>query len=106
MVVRTRDGDRGYDVITPFHTEVNAKTGGLQGIFVNRGRIPIEYKDSKIHHNTSPNVIMEIEGVLNISEGADRLGNEPTEVKDDTVHNHIRIDCQQFIQRVDLENKE
>ena len=29
MVTRTRDGDRGYDVITPLYTDVNGKTGGL-----------------------------------------------------------------------------
>jgi cytochrome oxidase assembly protein ShyY1 len=29
MVNRTRDGDRGYDVITPLYTDVNGKTGGL-----------------------------------------------------------------------------
>ena len=46
LIQRTRDGDRGYEVISPLYTRVDAKTGDLHGLFVNRGRIPYEYRDS------------------------------------------------------------
>ncbi len=71
MVQRTRDGDRAYEVITPLYEKVNKKTGDLTGIFVNRGRIPYNYKDSKMHH-TQANEITEIEGCLFESEGFDK----------------------------------
>jgi len=42
---------------------------------VNRGRLPYEYKDSKMHL-TPPNQIEEVIGVLFSSEGAGMLGAE------------------------------
>lgn len=71
FVSRTRDGDRAYEVITPLYTRVEKKTGDLHGIIVNRGRIPFEYKDSKMHL-TPPNQEQEVEGVLFYSEGEDQ----------------------------------
>ena len=52
----------------------------------------MDYRDSKIHHNTSKNEISEIEGVLCLSEGSDKFV-KPVESNDDLIHNHIRIDC-------------
>lgn len=60
------------------------KTSGFKGIFVNRGRIPVEYKESKMHL-TAPNEEQAIEGVLMYSERDEKQ----------TVNNnsgHIRID--------------
>ena len=80
FISRTRDGERAYEVLTPLYTKVDKKTGDLHGIIVNRGRIPYEYKDSKMHH-TPPNVEQEVEGVLMYSEGEDQYSREKTEDK-------------------------
>lgn len=45
------------------------KSGKLQGLLINRGRIPFEYKDSKMHH-TEPDKESEVEGCIFYSEGA------------------------------------
>ena len=50
MIQRTVKGDTGLEIITPLYTGVDKKTGHLTGLLVNRGRIPYEYKDSKMHH--------------------------------------------------------
>lgn len=60
-------GDRGLEIITPLYTGVD-KEGRLQGLLVNRGRIPYEYKESKMHH-TPANQETEVEGVIFYSEG-------------------------------------
>jgi cytochrome oxidase assembly protein ShyY1 len=65
LVARTRHDDRGFEVITPLYTDV--RNGKLQGLFVNRGRIPIEYQHLKMHL-TPPNEVTEVEGILMYSE--------------------------------------
>ena len=35
--------------MAPLYTGVDDETGNLKGIMVNRGRIPFDYKDSKLH---------------------------------------------------------
>ena len=66
-VSRTRHEERGYEIITPMFTSVDKKTGQMSGIFVNRGRIPMEYKDYNMHQNTGKGSV-EVEGVLMYSE--------------------------------------
>ena len=56
-------------MLVPFFTGVDEKTGMLQGILVNRGRIPYEYKDSKMHH-TPADTKEEITGLIFNSEGS------------------------------------
>jgi cytochrome oxidase assembly protein ShyY1 len=53
MIQRTVKGDSALEIITPLYTSIDEKTGNLQGILVNRGRIPYEYKDSGMHHTSS-----------------------------------------------------
>ncbi len=53
MIQRTVKGDSALEIITPLYTSIDDKTGNLQGILVNRGRIPYEYKDSGMHHTSS-----------------------------------------------------
>ena len=53
FIQRTRDGDRGYEILTPLYMNVDKKTGNLNGMMVNRGRIPYEYRDSKMHWTSS-----------------------------------------------------
>jgi cytochrome oxidase assembly protein ShyY1 len=72
MVQRTRDGERAYEVITPLYEKVDKSTGDLTGIFINRGRIPVEYKDSKMHL-TPANELSDVEGCLFESEGFDQF---------------------------------
>lgn len=50
MIQRTVGGNRGYEIITPMFTGIDSATGQLQGLLVNRGRIPYDYKDSGMHH--------------------------------------------------------
>ena len=69
LVQRTVRGEQGYEILTPMFTGVDQDTGVLQGIFVNRGRIPYEYKDSKMHH-TPADTKEEVTGLLFYSEGS------------------------------------
>lgn len=43
LVARTRHDDRGFEVITPLYTSVDPVNAKLKGIFVNRGRIPLDF---------------------------------------------------------------
>jgi cytochrome oxidase assembly protein ShyY1 len=61
-------GERGLEIITPLYTGID-KQGRLTGILVNRGRIPFEYKESKLHL-TEPGKETVVEGVIFMSEGA------------------------------------
>lgn len=67
LVVRPVAGNQSFEVVTPLFTSVDEKTGNLNGIMVNRGRLPIEYKDLKLHL-TPPNEEVEVTGVLFKSE--------------------------------------
>lgn len=62
-------GDSALEIITPLYTSIDEKSGNLQGILVNRGRIPYEYKDSGMHLTPS-NKEAEVEGVIFYSEGS------------------------------------
>lgn len=66
-MARTRNDDRGFEIITPLYTKVDQRSGQFQGLFVNRGRIPVEYRDLRMHL-TPQNEEQEIEGVLMYSE--------------------------------------
>lgn len=66
LVARTRHDERGFEIITPLFTKVDASNGGLSGILVNRGRIPIELKESKMHLTSKEQQY--VEGVLMYSE--------------------------------------
>ena len=46
MVVRTRHEERGFEIVTPMYTKVDKKSGNLEGILVNRGRIPLDLQFS------------------------------------------------------------
>ena len=59
-------------MITPLYTNVDSKTGKLKGLFVNRGRLPLEYQDSGMHL-TPPGEEQIVEGVIMYSEGEDPL---------------------------------
>ena len=49
LVVRPVAGNQSFEVVTPLFTSIDEKTGNLKGMMVNRGRLPIEYKDLKLH---------------------------------------------------------
>jgi cytochrome oxidase assembly protein ShyY1 len=42
-------GEKGFDVVTPFYTHLNEKDEEC-GILVNRGWVPKDLKDFKMHH--------------------------------------------------------
>lgn len=50
---------------------VDKKTGGLHGLMINRGRIPYEYRESRMHW-TPTTEEQEVEGVLFYDEGEDK----------------------------------
>ena len=70
------------------------------GLFVNRGRIPMEYETSQMHH-TPANEEQSVEGVLMYSE---RLQSETQSTQYKA--GHIRIDCEEFLAKSNLSNTE
>ena len=68
QIQRTVKGDQGLEILAPLYTGVDDKTGKLKGIMVNRGRIPVDYKDSKLHYAPN-NQEVEVEGVIFYDEG-------------------------------------
>ena len=99
FVGRTRNEERGYEVITPLYTSVDPKTGALKGIFVNRGRISFEHKYSKMHL-TPPNEEQEVEGILMYTEHEEKAEKGQSA----TAGGHIRIDLEEFSKKTDLSN--
>ena len=49
MVEKVRNGEKGVDVITPFYTHLDA-AGKEQAILVNRGFVPLDLKDQRLHY--------------------------------------------------------
>ena len=77
---------------------------------VNRGRIPYEYMESKMHH-TPPNKESFVEGVIFYSEGRGKADRAPNEGSDsDSIKNQIkdrkegivRINIDELIENTDL----
>ena len=61
QVKKERNGEKGVDIITPFYTHVDAQ-GIEQGIIVNRGWVPQDLKDQRMHYGS--NTMGTIKGVL------------------------------------------
>ena len=68
QIQRTVKGDQGLEILAPLYTGVDDKTGKLKGVMINRGRIPVDYKDSKLHYAPT-NQEVEVEGVIFYDEG-------------------------------------
>jgi len=51
QVEKVRNGEIGVDIITPFYTHIDAQ-GKEQGILVNRGWVPHDLKNQRLHYNT------------------------------------------------------
>lgn len=100
------------EIITPLYTGINPLTKNLQGIMVNRGRIPYEYMESKMHHTPS-NEESIVEGVIFYSEGRGRAdqnrapndGQDPDSIKNqikDRKEGIVRINIDELIENTDL----
>ena len=50
QIYKENRGEKGVEVITPFYTHLNEK-GEECGILVNRGWVPLDLKDMKLHLN-------------------------------------------------------
>ena len=110
LIQRTVGGERGYEVLTPFYTGVD-KQGQLQGIIVNRGRIPFDYRNSKMHL-TPPNEEQVVEALIFYTEGPLKVGGKINEMKKDlkdgqlkkTVREggQIKIDINKMIDQTEL----
>ena len=103
MVQRTVKGDAGLEVLTPMYTGVD-KAGKLQGLLINRGRIPYEYKDSNMHH-TPKGEKSDIEGVLFYSEGSgekDEGIRKQVEEKKRQREGLIRINVRDLVKNTEL----
>lgn len=77
QVEKMKDGEKGVEVITPFYTHLNEKNEEC-GILVNRGWVPLDFKDLKMHYTGV--VSGEITGILYRGDAATKysLPNEPT----------------------------
>jgi cytochrome oxidase assembly protein ShyY1 len=77
QVEKIRNGEKGVEVITPFLTHLNEK-GEECGLLVNRGWVPLDLKDLKMHY-TSP-TSGEIQGLLYRGDAQTKYSkpNEPT----------------------------
>ena len=105
MIQRTRDGDRGYEILTPLYMEVNKKTGNLNGMMVNRGRIPYEYRDSGMHWTPKAEE-QEVEGVLFYDEGDDPDNKKEIGSSNSNKYSEIRINLSELIGNTDIANKD
>jgi cytochrome oxidase assembly protein ShyY1 len=72
-----RNGEKGVDIITPFLTHVNEK-GEECGILVNRGWVPLDFKDLKMHYTSATSG--EVVGLLYRGDAKTKysIPNEPT----------------------------
>lgn len=77
QVEKVRNGEKGVEVITPFYTHLNEK-GEECGILINRGWVPLDFKDLKYHYTGV--VSGEITGVLYRGDAKTKysIPNEPT----------------------------
>ena len=111
FIQRTRDGDRGYEILTPLYMKVDRKTGDLHGMMINRGRIPYEYRDSRMHW-TPATEEQTVEGVLFYDEGYDKdneknsAGKITKESLAGQQFSEIRINLQELVGKTDLVNKD
>jgi len=60
-VTKDRNGEKGVDIITPFYTHLDG-AGKEQAILVNRGWVPHDLKDQRLHFANS--VMGTISGIL------------------------------------------
>jgi cytochrome oxidase assembly protein ShyY1 len=76
QVEKMRNGELGVEIITPFYTHLNEK-GEHCGILVNRGWVPLDFKDLRQHLTGAHN---EITGVLYRGDASHKYSqpNEPT----------------------------
>ena len=52
QVKKTRSGEKGVDIITPFYTHLD-KNGEPNAILVNRGWVPFDLKGHRMHLNSA-----------------------------------------------------
>lgn len=50
-VEKMRNGEKGFDIVTPFYSHLDT-SGKEQGILVNRGWVPSDLKDQRLHYMT------------------------------------------------------
>ena len=52
QVEKIRNGEKGVDIVTPFYTHLDGN-GKEQAILVNRGWVPLDLKDQRMHYNNA-----------------------------------------------------
>jgi cytochrome oxidase assembly protein ShyY1 len=60
-ILKERNGEKGVEIITPFYTHLDTQ-GKEQAILVNRGWVPFDLKDQRLHYNSQS--LGTISGVL------------------------------------------
>lgn len=77
QVEKLRNGEKGVEIVTPFYTHLNEK-GEECGILVNRGWVPHDLKDVKMHYTGITSG--EITGLLYRGDAKNKYSkpNEPT----------------------------
>ena len=86
--------------MAPLYTGVDDASGNLKGIMINRGRIPFDYKESKLHYAPA-NQEVEVEGVIFYDEGK---GEEKDNIKGQMKQRDglIRINLESLIENTSL----
>lgn len=77
QVEKIRNGEKGVEIITPLYTHLNEK-GEECGILVNRGWVPLDFKDLKMHYTAAASG--EVVGLLYRGDAKTKYSkpNEPT----------------------------
>lgn len=77
QVDKMRNGEKGVDVVTPFYTHLDG-TGQEQAILVNRGWVPLDLKDQRLHYTND--TMGTIRGILYRGDALNKYSkpNSPT----------------------------
>lgn len=85
QVAKQRNGEKGVDIVTPFYTHLDAE-GKEQAILVNRGWVPQDLKDQRMHLNQT-SAIGTIKGVLYRGDNATKY----SKLNNPTLENYSRV---------------
>ena len=89
QVDKWRNGEKGVEIVLPFYTHLNEK-GEACGIIVNRGWVPLDLKDLKMHYDSAK--AGSISGVLYRGDAKTKYSvpNEPT------IHRYTSVNPEDF----------
>ncbi|CDW89539.1 surfeit locus protein 1-like [Stylonychia lemnae] len=89
QVEKFLNGEKGVQIITPFYTHLSDK-GEEQAILVNRGWVPQDFKDQRMHYGVNDGI--EITGVLYRGDAKTKYSKP----NDPLAHYYTRVDAYDF----------